>query len=365
MDDKNLTGYLNDASERLVKNILKSAIGNPKEIAFLLRYRGTSKAAKQKRNNFESAGQHIPVFLISSITDSCNLFCTGCYARANGSCGGEKKEKLMTKAEWGNVFRQAKDLGIAFNLLAGGEPLLRKDVLKEAAKVKEILFPIFTNGLLIDNTYIKIFDKYRNLIPIISMEGNEYYTDSRRGEGTYGKLLDVMDNLNQSKILFGASITVTSENLKEVTSQGFLEMLSHKGCKAVLFIEYVPIDSNTQHLALSEEKRWLLERKQDELRNVYHKMIFLSFPGDEKYMGGCLAAGRGFLHINPYGSAEACPFSPYSDTSLKTNTLQEALNSPFFKRLQEDRLVGGEHDGGCALFANEEKVKLLLGTALQ
>lgn len=46
-------------------------------------------------------------------------------------------------------------------------------------------------------------------------------------------------------------------------------------------------------------------------------MVFLSFSGDEKYVGGCLAAGRGFFHINANGEVEPCPFSPYSDVNSK------------------------------------------------
>ncbi|KAA6315182.1 hypothetical protein EZS27_034321, partial [termite gut metagenome] len=37
-------------------------------------------------------------------------------------------------------------MGISFILLAGGEPLLRKDVLVAASKIKEVAFPVFTNG---------------------------------------------------------------------------------------------------------------------------------------------------------------------------------------------------------------------------
>jgi len=38
----------------------------------------------------------------------------------------------------------------------------------------------------------------------------------------------------------------------------------------------------------------------------------------------------------------------------------EVLASPFFKTLQENGLVGGEHNGGCALFQHEDLVKSLL-----
>jgi MoaA/NifB/PqqE/SkfB family radical SAM enzyme len=89
-------------------------------------------------------------------------------------------------------------------------------------------------------------------------------------------------------------------------------------------------------------------------------MLFLSFPGDEKKMGGCLAAGRGFFHINTDGAAENCPFSPYSDRNIRTSTLLEVLKSPLFQALRDEQLVGGAHTGGCALFEHQEDVRRIL-----
>ena len=63
-------------------------------------------------------------------------------------------------------------------------------------------------------------------------------------------------------------------------------------------------------------------------RSEYADIIFLSFPGDEKALGGCLASGRGFFHIGPDGSAEPCPFSPFSDSNVAEMGVREALKSP-------------------------------------
>jgi len=103
-----------------------------------------------------------------------------------------------------------------------------------------------------------------------------------------------------------------------------------------------------------------LERERKKLRNLYQDAIFISFPGDEKYLGGCLAAGREFFHINVDGSAEPCPFSPYSDTNLKDCTLRESLKSPLFIKLNETEMLLGEHSGGCLLFEKENEVKRLM-----
>jgi len=361
-DHFDLANYMNESTEIIIRDVIKSTLKNPRETAFLLKYREISKSNFRKRKSYESSGHHIPTFLISSITNACNLFCKGCYARENGMCNEEEAAELMTATQWLDIFNQSQDLGISFNLLAGGEPLLRRDVIEAAASVKNTIFPIFTNGTLIDSDYLKLFNARRNLIPVLSIEGSQPTTDSRRGEGTYHKLLKTMKSLDKHRILFGVSITVTTENMNEVTSRDFLDVLVNLGCRLVFFIEYVPVDPTTDYLAPGEKKRLFMENKQDMLREVYESMVFVSFPGDEKYIGGCLAAGRGFFHINPHGSAEACPFSPYSDRNLKEHSMLEVLASPFFKKLQEEELVGGEHNGGCALFQQEDQVKLLLNS---
>lgn len=266
----------------------------------------------------------------------------------------------LSVSEWEHIFSQAEDLGISFILLAGGEPLLRRDLIGAAARHTPVIFPIFTNGTLIDDGYLALFDGHRNLVPILSIEGGREETDSRRGTGTYAALSAAMDRLRAEKILFGVSVTITRGNLAEVTSDAFLGLLQGRGCRLVFFIEYTAIDHDSKELELTPADREALEGRLAEIKAGYPGMVFISFPGDEKHMGGCLAGGRGFFHIDPYGSAEPCPFSPYSDRNLRNVSLLDAVNSPFFARLIEAGLVGGEHDGGCALFEHEAEVIALV-----
>lgn len=357
-----LTQYLNEGVEKLIADIIKSTFQNPKETKFLLDYQSKNRKNLQLRSKFEAEGLHVPAFLISSIANTCNLFCKGCYARINGICGDQNSRELLSADQWSAIFSQAAALGVSFNLLAGGEPLMRRDVIEVAANFPGILSAIFTNGILIDNSYLSLFNQYRNLIPIISIEGGRQKTDARRGSGAYEKISAIMKLLKQERILFGTSITVTTANLEEATSQLFLSELKNTGCKLIFFVEYVPFEPNTRQLLLGEEERNFLDHRLNDLRLSFPEMLFLSFPGDEKEMGGCLAAGRGFFHINPCGDAEPCPFSPFSDRSLKNHTMVEVLQSPFFRKLQNEKLVGGEHDGGCALFEHEAFVKACLSS---
>lgn len=357
---RDLNTYLNKGAEKLVADILRATLRNPRETAFLQRFHRRQKQMEERRQRHEAQGVHIPMFLIASITGACNLSCKGCYARANGLCGDRAGEGQLSTERWGELFGQAEDAGISFMLLAGGEPFLRPEVLYKAAEHEGIVFPIFTNGTMLDGQMLRLLNEHRNLVPVISAEGGEASTDERRGEGTYRHIQNTMDALMERKLLFGVSLTVTTENLAEITSRDFLRSLHDRGCRLVFFIEYVPVTPGTEYLMPGDPQRLMLEKAQEDLRRQLPEMIFLSFPGDEKYMGGCLAAGRGFFHINPRGGAEPCPFSPYSDISLRDHTLLEALRSPFFQKVREINEQETEHAGGCALFAKEAQVRNLL-----
>lgn len=359
-----LEKYLSNGIEKIVKGIFKASVTNPKSSLFMMKHMITSKKSRDKRKNAEIRGEHIPPFLIASITNECNLHCKGCYARANHSCmdicSNNLSDRLMTEKNWGDIFTQSEELGIEFILLAGGEPFIRKDVLLQAGNHSNIIFPIFTNGTKIDESYIKLLEQKRNLIPVISIEGHKETTDKRRGEGIYEKLEEVMERLRNNGILFGASVTVTKNNMKEVLSDEFVSNLKKAGTKGIVYVEYVPINKETRDLAPDDETREEMMVRLDYLRSKETDMVLVAFPGDERATNGCLAAGRGFFHINAYGDAEPCPFSPYSDTNLLKTSLREALSSPLFCKLKEKGNLEDEHVGGCVLFEKQEHVQDIL-----
>ena len=362
--DFNIQEYMTKGVERVVSDAIKATLKNPKESAYMAKFALASKAASKKRAGLEKEGEHIPPFLIASITSSCNLHCAGCYSRCNNATEDTEPVQQLSDEDWLKVFDEADDLGVSFILLAGGEPLLRKGVIEAAGKKQNILFPIFTNGTYMADKYFDMFDKNRNLVPIMSIEGEKEATDNRRGEGVYDKLVSNMDELNKRGLIYGSSVTVTTENLKDVSSEKFISMLSDKGCKAVIFVEFVPVTEDSKHLAPGDEDREYLKKEIARLRVEHPEMVFVSFPGDEKNSGGCIAAGRGFFHINSHGGAEPCPFSPYSDINVKETSLREAINSKLFNALQSEGVLLDDHEGGCVLYEKRKEVEALLGSAV-
>ena len=88
--------------------------------------------------------------------------------------------------------------------------------------------------------------------------------------------------------------------------------------------------------------------------------IFVALPSDEEEFGGCLSAGRGFIHVSAEGDLEPCPFAPYSDTNLKDTPLKEALQSEFLRAIRQNHDKLNETEGGCALWVKREWVQSLL-----
>lgn len=356
-----LNQYMEQGIQVITRTAAKFYLNNKPGIRFLAGLLPALKKSGELRKRKEASGLHVPPFLIASITSSCNLHCSGCYARADGMCcDSEETETNMLASEWETVFSQASQLGVSFILLAGGEPLLRPDVIEAAAAHKNMVFPVFTNGLLLQGSCLELFNENRNLIPVISAEGSGQRTDRRRGAGVAKQIEQRMANLKERGILFAVSITVTSENVHEVTDAKYLLELREKGCGVIFYIEYVPAETGTEELVLSSAQlSWLTEQTL-RLKKRYQDMTILSFPGDEQFMGGCLAAGRGFFHISPSGCAEPCPFSPFSKMNVKRESLETILASAFFRQVREIEQCAQDHHGGCTLFLHEQKVKNLL-----
>ena len=352
--------YMTKGVERVVSDALKATLKNPRESAYLIRFAAASKAASKKRRKAEDEGEHIPPFLIASITSKCNLHCAGCYSRCNHATVDAEPVGQLTSEEWLRIFDEADSLGISFILLAGGEPMLRRDIIEAAGKKPGILFPVFTNGTFMDEGYFRLFDRCRNLIPIMSIEGEKELTDERRGSGIYDKLIRNMDELHKRGLIFGASVTVTTRNIREVTSGSFLKKLSDRGCRAVVFVEFVPVTKDSRELAPGEEEREFFAEEITRLREEHPEMVYISFPGDEKSSGGCVAAGRGFFHINSHGGAEPCPFSPYSDVNVRNTSLREAIRSPLFSALRDGDVLIDDHKGGCVLYEKRDQVERIL-----
>lgn len=289
----------------------------------------------------------IPWSILMDPTSRCNLNCTGCWA-ASYSQKDDLGYETMNR-----IIKEGKELGIYVYLFSGGEPFIKIDeILKLCEEHQDCYFTCFTNGTLITKEVAKKISKVGNFAPGISIEGFEKATDFRRGNGTYKKVLQGMDNLKEAGVIFGTSICYHHYNYKDIVSEEFIDFLIDKGAFFVWLFTYMPIgkDANID-LCVRPNERAFMYSEVHSLRN--EKPIFLmDFWNDGEYVNGCIAGGRQYFHINAHGDVEPCAFVHYSDTNIKNISLIEALNSNIFKAYQKRQPFNENHLRPCPILDN-------------
>jgi MoaA/NifB/PqqE/SkfB family radical SAM enzyme len=287
------------------------------------------------------------------VTSKCNLHCKGCYHQTlRPTSDLDISDERLKRA-----IAEAKELGISFIVFGGGEPLMRPRILDIPEGYPDILFLMFTNGLLIDDAVLKRMKDERNVVPLISLEGYQTDTDERRGKGVYEMLQNAIVALKQNGLFWGTSLTMTKNNFDEVTDEDFVKKLVDAGCKLFMLVEYTPVKAGTEDWVLTETQKSELIKRRNSFRAKY-PAVFIALPWDEEEIGGCLSAGRGFIHISAEGNVEPCPFIPYSDTNIKNVSLKEALQSRMLRTIRENH-AQLEETHGCALWEQREWVQHL------
>lgn len=355
----NYTEWFNENFSFGLRQALSFSLRHPRMALFLAGAIVRFYFADRRRKKWLQRGVQVPPMLIYSVTAECNLDCQGCYARL---LHAPKNGELNAK-QFAEVIRQADEIGVSYILTAGGEPFLRSELLEVTGRHPNIIFTPFTNGLMVNDSHIRALKKQRHVVSIVSFEGFEFETDRRRGEGVYENGLRLIRRFQEEGIYYGVSITTTRGNLDTTTSEEFIGRLAEQGCKIFFFINYIPVEKGTDDMVLTQEQVNILNQRMTAFRRQY-QALFLAFPGSEIDLGGCLAGGKGFVHINAEGDVEPCPFSPYSDASLKDMPLIEALKSPLLKAVRENGAKLDETDGMCALWKQREWVASLISTGL-
>lgn len=297
---------------------------------------------------------NIPWTILMDPTSACNLHCTGCWAAEYGN-------KLnLSYEELDRIIQQGKELGIYFYIYTGGEPLVRKqDLIRLCEKHPDCVFLCFTNATLIDEAFADEMLRVKNFVPAISLEGNEEATDSRRGKGTYRKVLAAMELLREKKLLYGISSCYTSANYDSITSEEYYDSLIQMGAYFIWYFHYMPVgnDASPDLLPTPEQRKTVYKRIR---RYRAEKPLFpMDFQNDAEYVGGCIAGGRRYLHINANGDVDPCVFVHYSNANIRDVSLLEALKSPIFMAYHNNQPFNDNMLRPCPMLENPEKLRAM------
>lgn len=201
--------------------------------------------------------------LVLNVTNACNLACKYCYAE-EGKYASEQKVSMMSI----DVLKMAVELacdiysdGIRMIQFFGGEPLLNRKLMLncipeikqifEGRNIKEPIYTVVTNGTLIDDEYIELFNRYFESITI-SLDGYKDINDSNRcyaenNDSVYDIIMETMEKINREKRNFYVAVeaTITKNHIDDFKKTGRVSTLE--------LLQNLDIDAS-QHGPLIDKK---------------------------------------------------------------------------------------------------------------
>lgn len=152
------------------------------------------------------------------LTPRCNFRCPMCYVHMDPA-EAEKVGKELTAAQWIDLARQARDQGMMFALLTGGEPFIRKDFFEiyEAMKDMGILISINSNGSLLDG---EIRERLLENPPVrmnISLYGGcqETYR-TMCGQDAFDRVIGNIQALKEAGVDVRLNLSITPYNRQDI-----------------------------------------------------------------------------------------------------------------------------------------------------
>ena len=123
----------------------------------------------------------LPVSGSFELTPRCNFNCKMCYVHQTAEQVAASGRKELTADQWLDIARQAKDAGMVFLLLTGGEPLTFPEFPRLLHELKQLglLVSVNSNGSLIRGEMLEALKKDPPLRFNITLYGGSDATSER------------------------------------------------------------------------------------------------------------------------------------------------------------------------------------------
>ncbi len=305
-------------------------------------------------NNFEKRQAKglpfFPAFVMISVTEACNLACSGCWVSAHG-------RKQLSASQLDGIIEESKKNGSTFFGILGGEPLMYKGLLDILEKHDDCYFQLFTNGTLITDELAQRLKKMGHVTPLISIEGLVEESDKRRGQNqVFERSLSGIRACKKAGLIFGVAASICKSNYDELLTRKYIELIAKEGAHYLWYYIYRPVGANpNMDNALSREqiiefRRFVVEQRMDA------PLFIIETYWDDLGNALCPAATGMSHHIAPSGALEFCPPIQMAKDFIdeKASNLTELFNRSEF--LAEFRKMTAETSRGCIILENPEKM---------
>lgn len=299
-------------------------------------------------------GQTFPPFLYISVTNSCNLRCTGCWIDVSAP------QALISFDDMSAMINNAKKHGNNFFGILGGEPFMHPDLLKILAAHPSCYFQVFTNGQFITDEVAAELRRIGNTTLLFSIEGTEAISDQRRGrQGVLNKTLAGLDACVRHRLIIGVATSICQNNIDDLVSEAWVDALIERGVHYVWYYTYRPVGPDAApELALRPEQLLAVRRFIVEIRKKKAIGVVDAY-WDDKGQALCPAATGISHHIGPWGDVEPCPIVQLATENIRDNgrDLFETITGSSF--LKDFRETAAKTTRGCIVLERPDLLKEL------
>ncbi len=311
------------------------------KLAYSAGFRGLRSVQKHKKRL--RTGQFFPPFLYLSIINSCNLRCQGCWVDVAG-----KQTRIELDAA-NRLINEAKAMGNAFFGILGGEPFMHKDLLDILESHPDAYFQVFTNGHFITDEVAKRLRKMGNVTPLVSVEGSEIVSDTRRGKmNVLSKTMEGLQNCLNNKLMTGVCTSVCKSNIDDLLNDRWVDRLIEMGVMYCWFHVYRVVGpESSPELALSTEELSRVRRFVVETR-VKKPIVVVDAYHDGQGRALCPAVTGFTHHVGPGGHIEPCPIIQLATESIHDQrAMKDVFNESEF--LRDFRETVASQTRGCVV----------------
>ena len=320
------------------------------KFAYNFGYKGIRSVQRFKKRLKQ--GITFPPFLYISITNSCNLRCQGCWVDV------DKPQHMIGFDDMNGLINNAKKHGNSFFGILGGEPFMHPDLIRILKAHPDCYFQIFTNGHHITDEVAHQLREAGNATPLISVEGSESISDTRRGRtGVLNHTLEGIRASVRHGLITGVATSVCQTNIDDLVREAWIDELISMGVHYCWFHTYRVVGPvpNPQ-LALQPEQVLKVRRFVMDMRNQKPIGLIDAY-WDDKGQALCPAATGISHHISPFGDVEPCPIIQFANEKIQDNDgdiYKTMTESPL---LQDFRRTAANATRGCVVLERPDLLR--------
>jgi radical SAM protein with 4Fe4S-binding SPASM domain len=168
-----------------------------------------------------AARKHVPMFGTFELTARCNFSCKMCYVHtvASQAVAAPPPKELSAK-EWLHLAEEARESGMLYLLLTGGEPLIRSDFTEIYTELSKMGFMVFlnTNASLLDDKYAELLAKYPPTATAVTLYGADRETCGKvcGNPDFFDQTIRGLERLAQIPTLLEVRTTFIKDNMHQL-----------------------------------------------------------------------------------------------------------------------------------------------------